>query len=335
MNREELYDILYALAAKDGREAALFGNCRQAAREAFARSLVGDAFPELWFEIPLAGKPWLDFHSLTSYETVADTQARYAGHDEAYGQALSWFAAQQPETVRQLSLSYDTSTGNVLKPAVQLLMYDFIPDVSLAFLDAAGRADLRCAYSGFVKSMPPEWYPCYIGVFPQRSADRAWVRLECITGSSYQQEYARDAATIRKHLSLVGLEDIGDDMIAGIQELARSPFPLELQFDVGQDGAALPTVSASVRFQATDWQSGEKLNAIGRLAGWMQARGLADNRCALLAHMAFAKRATHGSESAMLSCFPAFVKLRYRNGKALDAKSYLMLQAFIDEPCHA
>ena len=122
MDRTRVYDIIYALAARDGREAALFGNCGPAAREAFARSLAGEAFPELWFEVPLAGEPWMDFHSLVSHDDVAGTRASYAGHGGAYAGALSWFAGQEPQTVRQLALSYDTHAGDVDRPAVQVLL---------------------------------------------------------------------------------------------------------------------------------------------------------------------------------------------------------------------
>ena len=116
MDRMRVYDIIYALAARDGREEALFGGCRQPAREAFQRSLAGEGFPELWFEIPLAGDPWLDFHALTSHGDVAGTQAAFAGHGGAYASALAWFAAQKPGKVRQLALSYDTSAGTTSIP---------------------------------------------------------------------------------------------------------------------------------------------------------------------------------------------------------------------------
>ena len=68
MDRMMLYDLIYALAARDGREAALFGSCAPLAREALAHSLAGTGFPELWFELPLAGDPWFDLHALAARE---------------------------------------------------------------------------------------------------------------------------------------------------------------------------------------------------------------------------------------------------------------------------
>ncbi len=47
LDRMMLYNTIYALAARDGREATLFGSCAPLARQAFARSLAGIGFPEL------------------------------------------------------------------------------------------------------------------------------------------------------------------------------------------------------------------------------------------------------------------------------------------------
>lgn len=328
MDRMWLYDITYALVALGGREEALFGGCGPAAREAFSRSLVESGFPELWFEIPLAGEPWLDFHALTSYESVAGKQAAFAGHSGAYADALVWFAGQEQGKVRQLALSYDTSTGNADAPAVQLLVNGPDPSVPLAFLEAVGRPDLRDAYAAFIERKPAEWYACYTGVFPGRDAAGAnpWLRVECIVDNSCQQAYASNAEALREHLARVGMAEFDDKLVDGVRYLAQSPFPLELQFNVGADGAALPALSASVRFQPDDWSDAARQGQIGQIAGWMQAHGLADGRCGLLPQAAFAKRVEHDGESTKIACFPAFVKLRWREGLRPDAKAYLLVR---------
>ena len=329
MDRVMIYDIIYSLAARDGRGEALFGDCGSIAREAFSRSLACEAFPELWFEVPLAGEPWMDFHALTSYKDVAGTQAAFAGHGGIYTDALSWFAAQEPGTVRQLALSYDMHVGDVERPAVQLLVDGPGLAAPLAFLAAAGRSDLRGAYSTFIESVPSGWYACYTGVFPGREAAGTdpWVRAECIVADELQRVYASDAAALKKHLADVGMSAVDDELVAGVQQLARSPFPLELQFNVCSDGTALPVLSASVRFQPADWTDAQRREQIGRLAAWVQRLGLADERCELLAQATFANRIEHGDEGVMVFCFPAFVKLRWREGMAPDAKAYLMSQA--------
>lgn len=326
MDRMRIFDIMYSLAADGGCESALFGDCAPAAREALFRSLTGNAFPELWFELPLLGIPWFDFHALVSYKDVAGTQAKFAGQSGIYNDALAWFAAQKPKTVRQLALSYDTHTNDVDHPAVQLLVDRRNDTVPKAFLQSAGQPEAKDSYRVFVGAMPQQWYPCYVGIFPGRTVDEmdAWTRVECIVGDEYQRAYADDDALLRKHLACVGIKDINPDAIAYIQELARSPFPLEFQFNVGQSGIALPVISASVRFQPGDWKDAARQDAIWHLAKWMMAHNLADDRCAMLEKTLFAKRLKYEDDEISIACFPAFVKLRFRKEQAPDAKAYLI-----------
>ena len=328
MDSMRLYDILYALVARDGRGAVLFGSDATASREAFSRSLAGPAFPEIWLEAPLAGEPWVDFHALISYEDVAGTQVAFSGQGGVYADALAWFAAQRQGAVRQLALSYDTSAGDVDHPAVQLLVGGRDVAVPLSFLEAVGRPDAKDPYRTFVGNMPEEWFACYVGAFPGRGAFGVspWVRVECIVGDKLQRAYAEDVATLRDHLACVGVEGVDADALADFRTLARSPFPFELQFNVGPDGTALPVVSASARFQPGDWVDEASRENIERMARQLQDRGLVDGRWSRLSEILIAKRVDHEGASALLTCFPAFVKLRWRAGQPLDAKAYLLAQ---------
>ena len=326
MDQLRIYEIIYALAARGGREAALFGDCGAIAREAFARSLASETFPELWFEIPLTGEPWLDLHVLVSQEDVAGTNASFTGQGGPYAAALSWFADQKPHEARQLALSYDTSEKDVEHPAVQLLVGRRDPATSLAFLNAVGRSDATSSYQIFAQSMPEEWFACYVGAFPRRNTpdDDRWVRVECIVGDDSQRSYANDAAVLREHLSRVGLDGVDANAIDAIQTLARSSFPLELQFNVGANGAAPPIVSASLRFQPDDWTDESRRESIYSLMRQLQDWGLADERCEQLEGALFCKRISRNGAHSTLSCIPTFVKLRWRKGAPLDAKAYLV-----------
>lgn len=326
MDCMRMYDLIYALVAQNGREAELFGDCAPAAREALSRSLAGSKLPEIWFEVPLSGDPWLDLHALVAYEDVAGTQAAFAGQGGSYADALTWFAAQPPKAVRQLALSYDTRTGDVDHPAVQLLVNSRDEPVPLGFLETIGLSDAKPAYRTFAHNMPKGWYACYVGAFPGRltAGSSPWVRVECLVNEELQRAYTENAEALLEDLAGVGLEGVGENAAESIQELARSPFPLEFQFNVGPEGAVLPTISSSVRFQPGDWTNQARRAEIHRLMRWMQDRGLADERWERLDETPFAKRVTYGDESTLLACFPAFVKLRWRADQRPDAKAYLM-----------
>ena len=325
IDREMLYNIIYALAARDGRETALFGDCAPSALEAFRRSLAGKGFPELWFELPLSGAPWFDLHVLASSENLDSATVFTPDTCGGNPSAFAWFATQE-RGVRQLALSWDVSAGSIDCPAVQLLASTSNAQVTCGFLTAVGREDAVLAYRSFVERLPQGWFACYTGVFPEREVP--YLRVECIPGTALQRVYAEDASLLEAHLRQTGLADLGDTILPRCQELAATPFTLEFQFDVDAHGCASKTFGASVRFAmppgTTEWQPFNPDGEAGMLMRQVKSWGLADDRWQLLADTTFAKRVQFAGEKAMLFCFPAFLKLRWCDGEPLDAKAYLM-----------
>ena len=322
IDRHMLYNILYALAARSGREEVLFGTCQPLAREALAHSLAGNTFPELWFEVPLSGAPWFDLHALVAREDLSPDMAFDPETTGGYPDVFAWFAGARD--VRQLALSYDLSTGGVNSPAVQLLVSRANHAVTCAFLQAAGRPDAERPYRSFVDRMPRDWFACYTGVFPGRA--QKTLRVECIPTSELQEAYAQDATLLERHLRQAGLAELGDTLVERCQLLARTPFQLEFQFDIRPDGSAGDTFSASVRFDAPGSER-ERLpyradGVGGQLMQQVQAWGLADERWRLLEDATFAQRVAFHGESLLIYCYLAFLKLRWRDGAPVDAKVY-------------
>ena len=325
--QRQLFDILYALADRDGREAALFGRSLSFAREAFARSIASELFPEVWFEIPLAGDPWFDLHLLTSRDALNPGMVFSAEDTGSHPQVFEWFAKQ--EGVRQLALSWDVGKGNTTLPAVQVLVTKSDPEIPYSFLRAVGQSGLQDAYRTFTEHMPHTWFACYTGVFPNRECN--FVRVECIPSRRMQHVYAQDASLLEAHLRQIGICDLGKTIVSRCQMLARLPFQIEFQFDVMPDGTPGPTFSASARFACPPgedgWSSFDQSGAAGELMKSIETWGLASDRWRMLADTIFAKRITQADTSCILFNFPAFVKLRWRGGEPLDAKVYLLAGA--------
>lgn len=324
IDRTMLYQILYALVARDGREATLFGAQAPLALGAFTRSLACDAFPELWFELPLAGKPWFDLHALTSHEDLRPNDRFEADRTGGHPEAFAWFAAQD-DVVRQLALSWDTSRGEASLPAVQLLVRENRPEITCSFLEAVGRSDATGAYQHFVERLPEGWFPCYAGVFPPRPGHH--LRVECIPHPELQHAYATNAGLLARHLAQTGLELHSGTIVERCQLLARTPFALEFQFDVDALGSAEATFGASLRFTSPADGPQRSFDPHGEAGGLMrhiESWGLADERWHLLADTSLAMHVTFAGDSVTLFCYPAFVKLRWTDGMPLDAKAYLM-----------
>lgn len=326
MDRMRIYDILYALAARDGRQDALFGSCAPLARAAFSQSCPGDAFPELWFELPLAGDPWFDLHVLTARESLEPGMDFSPGETGGHPELFEWFAGA-PD-VRQLALSYDVRSGDIAHPAVQLLVWN--ARMHGPFLERAGGEGAAEAFRAFERRLPEGWFACYTGLFPGR-ADFG-VRVECIPTPELSRAYAGDAALLEAHLRQVGGGEpgfIGETTISRCHLLAQTPFQLEFQFDVLPDGSTGDTLGASLRFSAPTGDAGDEGafqagGAVGDLMEQLEQWGLADGRWRLLPDTVLVKRIERAGESVTASNYPAFVKLRWRAGEPLDAKTYLM-----------
>jgi len=323
MDKRIRYELLYALAARDGREKALFGTCAPGAREAFARSSPGSAFPEIWFEIPLSGEPRFDFHALTSRKDLDAEKACTPEETGGFPEVFRWFAGQG-DAVCQLALSWDLNPGEDPSPAIQLLGSRRDPETMAAFLRACGREEAAAQYMAFDARIPAEWYPCYTGVFPGRPGSA--VRVECIPERHLQPVYAKDPELLGRHLAQAGFRDFGDTILPRCAALADTPFLLEFQFDVDGDGCAGPVFSASLRFACPPgketWPRFDPAGEAGRLMETVAGWGLADDRWRLLGDLSFVRKMILGGESTVLYCFPAFIKLRWRAGEPADAKAY-------------
>ena len=324
IDRAMVYEILYALAACNGRADELFGDEAPLATRAVSHSLAGKAFPEVWFELPLTGEPWFDLHLLTSRATLDPSMTFRAEDCGGHPELFAWFARQRD--VRQLALSYDLSAGRADDPAVQLLVNSGDPEPSCGFLEAAGRPEMVPAYRLFRERMPEEWYACYTGVFPGRG--RAAMHVECIVERERQKAYAQDPALIEADLRQAGFDALGETIVERCHLLACTPFPLEFQIEVMPDGTTGDVLGASVRFDCPpgrdDWPSFEEEGAGGALMRQLEDWGLADGRWHRFSEMTFAKRVSFRGESVRAFIFPAFVKLRWRAGEPLDAKAYFM-----------
>ena len=320
-----IYNLIYS-SVTTGEDDVLFGKRNGMDIEVFAKSFAGNDFPEVWFEIPLAGDPWYDLHILTSKRALADHKKCYDGI--CYPHLFKWFA--KSSGVRQLALSYDLSKGVYDTPAAQLLVSKDDPSTGCDFLSEAGNPDAAEAYKRFADRLPKNWFACYVGTFPGR--DDVNLRVECIPDERSQAEYCVNRELLRADLAQVGFE-ISDEMLNIIMLMARQPVGLEFQFNVEESGYASPILGASLRFQAPDTNGSssaflQQNENVASLMGELEHIGLVDNRWHVLSGRSFAKRLSKGDESICFAGFPAFIKIRLKPDEPIDAKAYIVSNVY-------
>ena len=316
-----IYNLIYSSLTSNGHDE-LFGERIKEDSDVFENSFAGDSFPEIWFELPLSGKPWYDLHVLTSRNALESVTKLSEGifHPGLF----EWFAGSTG--TRQLAFSHDLSKGVYDDPAVQLLVGTRDPSVGCDFLAAAGNKDAASAYKTFVAGIPGKWFACYLGTFPGR--EDVDLRVECIPDADVQTAYATDGDLLKKDLARTGF-DIGEDMLRFIMFMAALPAQIEFQFNVSGDGSAAPVLGVSLRYMSP-WGKYSRLSFAGdnenvaRLMSELESAHLCDDRWKRLSDMAFAKRLSVGELSLRLRGYPAFIKVRMRPDGPIDAKTYIV-----------
>lgn len=319
-----LYDTLYLLAAGDGREGALFGSCQPLAREGFRRSLVGDGFPTVWFEVPLMGEPRFDLHVAISRAALAPGTAFAAGAGCGYDGLFRWYAEEETGGAG-LAFAYDVSEGSIDSPAVHVNVNGTPLSDMGRFFDLAAGGDAAERYRAFAARLPKGWRVWYAGFHPGRP--HAPVRVDCFVDDRLKAAYASVPSLLEAHLRDCGFAAAS----AALRDLAglvtNSPFSLELQFDVLEDGSLGPTIGVSAGFPLGPASKMRPLfedeGTAAGLLGRIEARGLADSRWKRIPGTVYTGLVDTAAGPLALYDAPTFVKMRVRDGEPLDAKAYL------------
>ena len=316
-----IYNLIYSAVTKDGRDR-LFGDRLDVDNDVFSKSYAGNEFPEIWFELPLSGRPWYDLHVLTSKSAVDPDEDIPEGI--FHPRLFQWFS--KTSGVKQLALSHDLSNGIYDNPAVQLLVGVRDPSVGCNFLKEAGNHPAVSAYSSFLQKLPAGWFACYLGTFPER--DDVNLRVECIPDNITQELYSSDKDTIKRDLAQVGLE-MTDEMIDFISFMANQPLHIEFQFNVDDSGNATSVLGVSLRFlfpagKTSHLSFSEDNENVVSLMAKLSDACLCDDRWRLLPGCAFANRLKSGDVSVLFGGYLAGIKVRMHTDRLLDAKVYIV-----------
>lgn len=328
LDRMLLYDALFRLASGGGREEVLFGNSAPLAREAFRRSLIGEEMPLVWFELPMLGSPRFDLHVALAREALCPGVHFASGTGNGYDRLFRWYADEERGGVG-LAFAYDVSDARIDRPAVHVNTNGTPLDDIDRFFDIVAGTGAAKWYHAFERSLPPGWRVWYAGVHPGRPGSP--LRVDCFVSRETQSTYAGDVRLLERDLRACGFDAIGPalEQLAGL--ILRSPFGLELQFDLLRDGKLGPTIGLSAAFSARAASGVRSLFADGGAAACLMDEvehlGLADGRWRQIADAAFTRLVSIEDAPTVLSCVPTFLKLRMRDGVSIDAKVYLQAGA--------
>lgn len=325
----DCYQVLWLQLVDEGRKEALCGEGAVHARTAVLPFLVGSEFPDVYFEFPLVGKPFLDVTLL--YGDLEPGLHVDSAAAEGTDAMLDWYAAaraQHPD----ISCGFELDAH---EPALPRAAIHFQPRAHLElvepFCQAAGEPDKAQMYLDLAARMPKGWDLSFFGMFRGRPGSP--LRVCGYLGRSIVQEYAEIPARLAAVFDELGFTAYDDAMLAQVAELmSTAPGKCDFQFDAYPDGSLGSTFAIDVQFHIehpaavrASFESGPIARMFGKLQEW----GAADERWHLAAGAAFARGVPveledGGRGKCSFTLLPQWAKARWRDGVLQPAKLYYL-----------
>lgn len=327
----DAFDVLYALAADEGRGEALFGTSIEQARPVYERTLVGNGYPAAYLEFPLMGKPSFD---LLSVHGFVEQGARFAdGAGFGYQAMVDWFAGVcEPGGSVSCGIELDTSSGETERAGVYLQQRRR-HELVVPFLKTVGESRRAQSYLDVLERMPEGWPPAYVGLFPGRSG--VPMRIGGYMGREELAKCAGSAAYLGDRFRAIGFTAFDGEMLDRCTKFMSLAPSVDFQFDIMPDGSLGNAFGLSLSFNETKPRQAHDCMEHGYGAQLMQTLqdwNLADDRWKLIADAAFARRIPYEREDGSMGHLAFCVLFNYAKVKFIGcqpqpAKFYLQCKA--------
>lgn len=325
----DIFQVLLLQLADEGRDVALLGGGAERARSACLPFLIGTAFPDLYFEFPLAGNPLLDVTVLyNKLEAGARVRSDAAANT---GGMLDWFAGAC-KTCDHISMGFELDTS---KPELPRAGIHFQPRTHLElvepFFAAVGEPERARLYLDLAARMPKGWPLSFFGMFRGRPGSP--LRVCGYMDKAEKEACAEEPAHLAAAFDAIGFTAYSDAMLAEVGAImGAAPGPTDFQFDVFPDGRIGSVFAVDVQFglkQPASVRASFSDGSTARLLDLLQDRGVVDERRNLAAGASFARalpieREDGTSAKCSFTLLPQWLKVRWTDGVLQPAKLYYL-----------
>lgn len=329
---EDAFDMLCIRAGEGGRDEKLFGGCIPRARQLFRPFVIGNRFPTVFLECPLAGVPFLDMTVL--YGRLPEgcvVKSKYAeGCDELF-RLYGRMKQDHPDICFGFEL--DTSKEEPGTAAVHLEPRDHI-EVVEPFCEAIGEARYAKLYLQTAAKLADTMPPSFFGMFKGRSD--APLRVCGYLGREEMDGIINDRDFLLNFFKAVGFTAYDDAMVDEIVKLMQIvPCETDYQFDIYPDGKAGEVFSIDLRLNEQAAASVRKSFESGDAAKIMShfsKLGIADDRISMLSEMATSLAFPSIDENGEITgramvIYPMWLKIRWKGAHLQNAKCYSLLNS--------
>lgn len=330
----DAFQVLLLQAADEGRGPALFGESLQRARDAVPPFLVGEEFPEIYLEHPLAGEPFLDVTILLhQLEPGMRVESPAAGE---HATMLDWYADARREN-GDICCGFELDTDEVtLPPAAVHFQPRSHMELVRPFCEAAGDRERADLYLDLAARMPDSWPLSFFGMFRGRAASP--LRVCGYLGHAEKDACAQDPDHLAEVFDAIGFTAYDDAMLSQVSTLmADSPGPVDFQLDVYPDGSIGDTFAVDLQFETDQpevvrsvFEDGAGTLVMKRLESW----GIADERWKLAIESTFARALPvelddGGTGRFAFVLMPKWLKVRWADTMLRPAKLYHLAKAHL------
>ena len=328
----QAFEVLLLKAADAGRDAALFGGAAHRARDAVPPFLIGERFPEIYLEFPLAGEPFLDVTLL--YGDLEDDARIDSPLASGCEDMLSFYARERAEGA-DVDFGFEIDCAD---PAPSAAGVHFQPrkhtELVAPLCEAAGSPEKASLYLAQNERMPQGWPLSYFGMFRGRPGSP--LRVCGYLERGEKRVCAADPAHLGRALGQAGFSAFDEAVLAqAAHVLELAPAGVEFQLDALADGSLGDMFAIGLHFDSLpsadvrrSFASGAGAAIMAQLREW----GIADERVGHVGEMTFTRGMhIHSDDGSSVpfgfSLIPAWLKVRWRNGILEPAKLYMNASA--------
>ena len=324
---ENMLQTLLLKASGDGRGQLLFGESINRAKRLLPDYLVGNKFPPIYLEFPLAGEPFLD--ATVGYKAFPAGGEIRAPSAEGTQEMLDWFSGTAPSFPGIIcGYELDLKHKDPAKAGIH-----FQPNrhrkLVLPFCRTLGEEDKAQLYLNTAYRLPATWKPSYFGLF--RGRPDAPLRIGGYLSKRETNACIKDPGRIQNVFDRIGFRAYHSEMLLQLSELmAAAPDYLDFQFDVFPDGMFGDAFSLEVCFpfvqpkeMAAYLRNCKAEKFMNLLTGWK----VADTRLVPALKMAFAGKIPVNETLYAYSVLPHWLKVRWIQGTLQPAKLYVLMSA--------
>ena len=328
----DCFQVLLLQLADEGRAEVLLGDAAARARNTCLPFVVGKNFPDVYFEFPLAGNPFLDVTFLYD-ELEPGTHIDSPAAGDVQG-LVDWYGSVSREH-SQISFGFELDTSKTALPQAAL---HFQPRTSTElvrpFCELAGEPERADLYLDLAARMPKGWPLSFFGMFRGRPSSP-------LRACGYLNPAERDAcAADPRHLAevfdAIGFAAYNDAMLDQVSQVMRAaPSTIDFQFDVYSDGHLSDVFALDVQYgieQPEAVRNSFATGPAGEVMSLLQDMGAADERWKVAPGATFARglpitRDDGTPDKLALTLMPQWSKARWRNGTLQPAKLYFLGKA--------